>query len=230
MCGRFAQFTVLETLAKRFPIDTVTCKVESNYNVTPSQEILSIIQKENNLLVRLNWGIVPFWVKEPSKAARPINARMETAAKKPSFKAAFKYRRCLILADGFYEWKKVGGRKQPCFFALAGKEPFAFAGLWETWHDADGSALNSCTILTTKANDSIRAVHHRMPVILMPDAYEKWLDQTLQNPGEVEILLQNNTAPALIGFPVSTYVNNPQHVGPKCIEPDGSVETRPDRQ
>ncbi len=218
MCGRFAQFTVLENLQSRFPIDTVACELTPSYNVAPSQEILSIIRRKENLLLKLYWGIVPFWVKDIKKAAKPINARVETAAEKPSFKAAFKYRRCLILADGFYEWKKIDSRKQPWFLTLPEKEPFAFAGLWDAWTGEDSSVYHSCTILTTAASDSIREIHHRMPIILHPDAFYEWLNPDNQDTSKLENLLRAQTVQEFIAYPVSTYVNSPKHNDPKCIK------------
>jgi putative SOS response-associated peptidase YedK len=220
MCGRFAQFTVLENLQSRFPIGTVACEITPSYNVAPSQEILSIIRRKENLLLKLHWGIVPFWVKDIKKAAKPINARVETAAEKPSFKAAFKYRRCLILADGFYEWKKIDSRKQPWFLTLPEKEPFAFAGLWDVWTGEDGSVYHSCTILTTAASDSIREIHHRMPIILHPDAFYEWLNPNNQDTSKLEHLIREQTVQKFIACPVSTYVNSPKNNDPKCIRPE----------
>ena len=220
MCGRFAQFTVLENLQSRFPIGTVACEITLSYNVAPSQEILSIIRRKENMLLKLHWGIVPFWVKDIKKAAKPINARVETAAEKPSFKAAFKYRRCLILADGFYEWKKIGSRKQPWFLTLPEKRPFAFAGLWDAWTGEDGAVYHSCTILTTAASDSIREIHHRMPIILHPDAFYEWLNPNNQDTSKLEMLLREQTVQEFIAYPVSTYVNSPKNNDPKCIRPE----------
>jgi putative SOS response-associated peptidase YedK len=220
MCGRFAQFTVLENLQSRFPIDTVACEITPSYNVAPSQEILSIIRLEENRLLKLHWGIVPFWVKDIKKAAKPINARVETAAEKPSFKAAFRYRRCLILADGFYEWKKIGSRKQPWFLTLPEKRPFAFAGLWDAWTGDDGAVYHSCTILTTAASDSIREIHHRMPIVLNPDAFYEWLNPDNQDTSKLDNLLREQTVQKFIACPVSTYVNSPKNNDPKCIRPE----------
>ena len=220
MCGRFAQFTVLEYLQSRFPIDTIACEITPSYNVAPSQEILSIIRRKENRLLKLHWGIVPFWVKDIKKAAKPINARVETAAEKPSFKAAFRYRRCLILADGFYEWKKIGSRKQPWFLTLPEKRPFAFAGLWDAWTGADGSLYHSCTILTTAASDSIREIHHRMPIVLNPDTFYEWLNPDNQDTSKLENLLREQTVQEFIAHPVSTYVNSPKNNDPKCIKPE----------
>ena len=220
MCGRFAQFTVLENLKTRFPIDTVCCEITPSYNVAPSQEILTIIRRKKNQLLKLYWGLVPFWAKDIKKSAKPINARVETASEKPSFKAAFKYRRCLIPADGFYEWKKTGTGKQPWFFTLPDKAPFAFAGLWDAWTGADDSVFHSCAILTTAASGAIRDIHHRMPIILDPAAYTEWLNPENQDTSRLKDLLKEQTVKTFTSYPVSTYVNSPRNNDPKCIKPN----------
>ena len=178
MCGRFVGFRSLDELKGFFPIDKAACEAISNYNVAPSQEILAIAKYQSeNWLVKFHWGLVPFWAKDVSIGNKMINARSESIAEKPSFRNAFKKRRCLILADGFYEWKGEKGRKQPMFITLPDHKPFAFAGLWETWNTGDQDSIyKSCTIITTQAGESIRDIHHRMPVILNPPAYESWLD------------------------------------------------------
>ena len=183
MCGRFVGFRSLDELKDFFPIDKAACEVISNYNVAPSQEILAIAKYEGeNWLVKFHWGLVPFWAKDLSIGNKMINARSESIAEKPSFRNAFKKRRCLILADGFYEWKGEKGRKQPMFITLPDRKPFAFAGLWETWKKDDQElTYKSCTIITTQASESIRDIHHRMPVILKPPAYKSWLDPGNQN-------------------------------------------------
>ena len=218
MCGRFTQFSVLETLKQYFPIDSVTCDVTPSYNVAPTQEILNIHKEGKYLLTRRHWGLVPFWAKDLSAASRMINARAETAAQKPSFRNAFKHRRCLIPADGFYEWQKIEKRKQPHFLTLTSKEPFAFAGLWEVWEKKEGMRHESCTILTTEAKGDIRDIHHRMPVILPPDAFKAWLDPENKDTQSLETLIQNEHLQTLSGYPVSTFVNSPRNNTATCIE------------
>jgi putative SOS response-associated peptidase YedK len=184
MCGRFVGFRSLHELKKTFPIDKATCEVTENYNVAPSQEVLAIIKYDKeNWLEKLHWGLVPFWAKDISIGIKLINARAETIASKPSFRNAFKKRRCLIPADGFYEWKGPKGQKQPMLITLPESKPFAFAGLWETWNKKDDqdTIYKSCTIITTEASDSVREIHHRMPAILKPEMYESWLDPLNQN-------------------------------------------------
>jgi putative SOS response-associated peptidase YedK len=221
MCGRFAGFRSLDELKGFFPIDKAACEAISNYNVAPSQEILAIVKYEaENWLVKFHWGLVPFWAKDISIGNRMINARSESIAEKPSFRNAFKKRRCLILADGFYEWKGEKGRKQPMFITLPDHKPFAFAGLWETWNkDDQDSVYKSCTIITTQASESIRDIHHRMPVILKPPAYESWLDPGNQNVVELGKMLKNEIFTELVSYPVSKQVNLTRNNDSACIEP-----------
>jgi len=211
MCGRFVVFSNLEQLQEHFPIDKALSEVAPNYNVAPTQEILSIIQKEGlNLLEKLHWGLVPRWAKDISTGYKMINARSETIATKPSFRDAFKKRRCLILADGFYEWTGQKGNKQPVFITLADEKPFAFAGLWETWHDKDhqDTPYRSCTIITREASLCLKDIHDRMPAILTPNTYEAWLDQKNQDGKELQEILAERTITEFNFRPVSKQVNS----------------------
>jgi putative SOS response-associated peptidase YedK len=211
MCGRFVGYRSYHELKKAFPIDKTSCEVTENYNVAPSQEILSIIKHDNeNWLEKLHWGFVPFWAKDISIGNRMINARVETVASKPSFRNAFKKRRCLILADGFYEWKGTKGQKQPMYITLPDGDPFAFAGLWETWNPKDDpdNIYKSCTIITTQSSDSIRDIHHRMPAILKPENYEAWLDPLNQDVKGLENILKTGIVTELVNHPVSKNVNS----------------------
>jgi len=222
MCGRFVGFRSLDELKGFFPIDRAACEAISNYNVAPSQEILAIAKYEGeNWLVKFHWGLVPFWAKDVSIGNRMINARSESIAEKISFRNAFKKRRCLILADGFYEWKGEKGRKQPMFITVPDHKPFAFAGLWETWNKKDDpdSIYKSCTIITTQASESIRDIHHRMPAILKPPAYESWLDPVNQDVVALGKMLKNEIVTELVSYPVSTQVNSTRNNDPACIEP-----------
>jgi putative SOS response-associated peptidase YedK len=222
MCGRFVGFRSLDELKIYFPIDRATCEVAPNYNVAPSQEILAIIQHDGeHRLEKFHWGLVPFWAKDISIGNRMINARVETVSEKPSFRNAFKKRRCLILADGFYEWKGEKGSRHPLFITLPDQKPFAFAGLWETWNskDSGGSIHKSCTIITTRASESISGIHHRMPVILKPRAYESWLDPGNQNVVELKKLLKNEIETDLVSHPVSKQVNSVRNNDPSCMDP-----------
>lgn len=223
MCGRFVQNFQFETLQKNFNIRTIASDIIPNYNVAPAQEILTIIKHDNeNKLEKLHWGLVPFWAKDISIGSLMINARVETVSSKPSFRNAFKNRRCLIPANAFYEWKGEKGNKQPYYVYIPSGEPFAFAGLWETWTDKetdDESVYKSCTIITTGASHSIRELHNRMPVILDRKVYEKWLDVEMQDPKELETILREDIVHDMKFYPVSTLVNSVKNNDPNCIKP-----------
>jgi len=221
MCGRFVGFRSFEALKEIFSIDKATCDVTPNYNVAPSQEILAIVRHAyKNWLDKFHWGLVPFWAKDTSIGNRMINARAESVAEKPSFRNAFKKQRCLILADGFFEWKGEKGRKQPMFITLPNGESFAFAGLWETWNKKnDDSIHKSCTIITTEASESIRDIHHRMPVILKPDVYEPWLNPENQEIVGLKNILKHGIYTELASYPVSKQVNSVKNNDSSCIEP-----------
>ncbi|MEA1946674.1 MAG: SOS response-associated peptidase [Thermodesulfobacteriota bacterium] len=221
MCGRFSQFSSFQKIQQTFNIETVLFETIPNYNVAPTQEILTIIKHDNeNKLEKLHWGLVPFWARDISIGSRMINARAETVAGKPSFRNAFKKRRCLIPADGFYEWKGEKGNKQPYYVFIPSSEPFAFAGLWERWTDKDEeSVYNSCTIITTAASESIREIHHRMPVILDPKFHEKWLNAKIQDPKDLEIILRDGLIHDMKYYPVLKLVNSVKNNDPNCIKP-----------
>jgi len=221
MCGRFVQYSHLQTIQQILDVGTVSFEVIPNYNVAPTQKILTVIKHDNeNKLEKLHWGLVPFWAKDVSIGSRMINARAETVSQKPSFRNAFKKRRCLIPADGFYEWTGEKGHKQPYYVSIPSGEPFSFAGLWESWSDKDNeSVYKSCTIITTAASESIREIHHRMPVILDPDFYEKWLNAEIQDSKELESVLQDGIIHDMKYYPVSTFVNSVKNNDPNCIKP-----------
>lgn len=221
MCGRFAQYSDLSTLQKHFDIRTATCTVSSAYNIAPTQEVLAVIQHEGRRLGRLRWGLVPRWANDFTGTSGQINARSETLPEKPSFREAFKKRRCLIPADGFYEWKKEArSDKQPWYFTLRSGKPFGFAGLWETWKNKDGSpACHSCAIITTASDGFIRNIHHRMPVILLPDAYQKWLNPKVRNSDELSEILKKEIVRDMKGYRVSQLVNSVKNNDRACIIP-----------
>jgi len=200
------------------------------FNIAPSQPVAVVrlapgrngpdAAEPGRELVWLRWGLVPSWAKDPAVGNRMINARAETAAEKPAFRAAMKRRRCLVAADGFYEWQSRGSRrrKQPYFIHRRDDRPFAFAGLWESWEGADHSYLETCTLLTTEANDLMRPIHDRMPVILAPESYEPWLHVSHPDPRALAPLLRPSPSEPFEAVPVGTYVNRPGNEGPKCIE------------
>jgi putative SOS response-associated peptidase YedK len=218
MCGRYAQRTDPKKLAKEFKVAEAPA-VEPRYNIAPTQEVLAVNETGDGREMRFfRWGLVPSWAKDTSMGARLINARCETVAEKPAFRQAFKQRRCIIPADGFYEWQRTAGRKQPFFFRMRDERPFSFAGLWERWEGEGGEVINSCAILTTEANEVLRPVHDRMPVILHPDDYELWLGADARELELVKEVLRPYPAEEMIGYPVSSSVNSPRNQGVELVE------------
>jgi putative SOS response-associated peptidase YedK len=218
MCGRFAQRSNPKRLAKEFKVAEVP-DVEARYNIAPTQEILGVVESADGREMKFfKWGLIPSWAKDTSMGARLINARSETVAEKPAFGQAFKERRCIIPADGFYEWQRTNGKKQPFFFQMKDESPFGFAGLWERWQGVGQQVIESCTILTTEANEILRPVHDRMPVILSPDDYELWLDEDLRKRELLKDLLRPYPAEEMLSYPVSTAINSPQNQGATLIE------------
>ncbi len=227
MCGRYTLKTSGEAIAAAFKLMDHPDPIP-RYNIAPSQPVAAIAassadrssgQSSNQREYRIfQWGLIPSWAKDPAMGNRMINARSETAAEKPSFRAAFKRRRCLVVADGFYEWKKAGKQKQPYYIQLADQSVFGMAGLWEVWESGDGSHIESCTILTTEPNELMRSIHNRMPVIVSPENYGQWLDAELQVKEPLQSLLVPYDADAMQIRPVSTTVNNPRNETPACIE------------
>ena len=220
MCGRFLLANPNDGIYDLFDVKELP-DLKPRYNVAPTQTVpaVRILPGDEAIsLCHLRWGLIPSWAKDAKIGSRLINARSETAASKPSFRAAFKRRRCLIPADGYYEWaKQAGGSKQPYLIHLPDRQPFAMAGLWERWIDRSGEALESFTILTTDANEFVAALHHRMPVILPRKHFVEWLDPAIVDPKQIESLLTDS--PCLIAYPVSTQVNNPRNDDSSCIEP-----------
>jgi putative SOS response-associated peptidase YedK len=221
MCGRFTQTASPEVIAEQFKI-TNPPLFTPRYNIAPSQPIAAIRidpDTATRTLVMLRWGLIPSWAKDPKIGNQCINAKAETVAEKPSFRSAFKKRRCLVVATGFYEWQVQGMRKQPMWIGLKSTQPFAFAGLWEQWKPAEGEPRETCTIITTEPNDLIRPIHNRMPVILSPTSYDQWLDLSFQHIEPLKALLRPYPSEELTAYPVSTLVNNPRHDAPQCLEP-----------
>lgn len=218
MCGRFAQRSPAKKVVKQFKVKEVPPLAE-RYNVAPAQMILGIRGESGaREAMFFKWGLVPRWAKDPGIGNKLINARSETVEEKPSFREAFRRRRCIIPADGFYEWKREAGRKQPFYFRMRDERPFGFAGLWEWWEGEGGEAINSCTILTTEANKILGPVHDRMPVILDPENYSLWLEGDERDRGLLRELLRPYPATEMVGYPVSTLVNSPSNGGAELIE------------
>ncbi|WP_280771156.1 SOS response-associated peptidase [Salipaludibacillus daqingensis] len=220
MCGRFS-LSKIDGLDERFAIaqDFLPDQMEVSYNIAPSQQILSVIHDGNKRRMgHLRWGLIPRWAKDEKIGYKLMNARAESLAEKPSFKKAFQTQRCLIIADGFYEWKKQGGEKQPYRMTLKDEEPFAFAGLWEKWRSPSGHQVFSCTIITTEANPLLRDIHDRMPVILKQQDEAAWLDPNQTDTSELEHLLQPFPDEDMTAYPVSQQVNSPKNNRPELIE------------
>jgi putative SOS response-associated peptidase YedK len=221
MCGRFTLTTDQKELAESFAEFEVPVELSPRYNIAPSQPVAVVANNSQNRIEFFQWGLVPSWAKDPGIGNRMINARSETLAEKPSFKNAYKRRRCLVLADGFYEWRKDPGAKTktPMYIQLTSGQPFAFAGLWESWHGADGSNILSCTVITTAPNEFMAEIHNRMPVILPSNTYAQWLDPAEQAPDQLNDLLKPYPADLMKAYPVSKFVNNPKNDTPDCITP-----------
>lgn len=220
MCGRFTLTADPEQIQIAFPGLTIpTQSINPRYNIAPTQPIAVIANDGKNRLDYFTWGLIPSWAKDPSIGNKMINARAETLAEKPSFRNAFRRRRCLILADGFYEWQKQPGQKskQPMYLHLQNGQVFAFGGLWEIWNTPDGSTVYSATIITTEPNELVRPIHNRMPLILPEEHYDLWLSPEERKPQELEPALRPFPAERMAAYPVSTRVNSPANDEPALI-------------
>jgi len=220
MCGRFTLTLDLAEVQQAFDLSSPPpAEFAPRYNIAPSQAVAVIANGPSRKLEFFKWGLIPSWAKDPKVGNRMINARAETLNEKPSFRTALKKRRCLILADGFYEWKKEGKTKTPMYLQLKEGEPFAFAGLWETWKSPEDEVIKSCTIITTGPNALVKKIHDRMPVILPAKAYDLWLSPD-ELPAEKALpLLKPFAASQMKAVPVSPLVNNPAFDSRECIIP-----------
>jgi putative SOS response-associated peptidase YedK len=218
MCGRFTLAAPVENIMEYFGINECIA-LKPRYNIAPSQDILTIRTNNNQQreFAIMRWGLIPKWQKEEYISAQWINARAETADEKPLFKDAFKHRRCLIVADGFYEWQQ-GKTKVPYYIHNNNGKLIAMAGLWESWKGKEGKIIESCTILTTEANTVVKSIHHRMPVILPQAAFDLWLSQQEQATEQLQQLLKTNQVVNLTSYAVSTLVNSPTNDNKECIE------------
>lgn len=223
MCGRFTLTIDPTHLQEAFPWAVFPDDLSPRFNIAPSQRVAVIPNTGDNGVAMYKWGLIPSWSKDPSIGDRMINARAETLAEKPSFRNAYRRRRCLILADGFYEWKQNPDlkSKQPIYIRLKNDQPFAFAGLWEIWNSPDGSEIYSCTIITTQPNSLLQSIHNRMPVILSPHTYQQWITPSDLPATELNGLLIPYPASDMIAYPVSKMVNRPQFESPDLIKPIG---------
>ncbi len=234
MCGRFVTTSPAAQVAAYFDAEVTSerlLEAAPNYNVAPTTDVAVVLERDGRrgLAVR-RWGLVPSWAKDVAVGARTINARVETAATKPSFRAAFSRRRCIVPVDGFYEWRAptAGGAKQPFFITRRDREPLAFAGLWESWRDPAGPEgappLLTCTILTTEAAGPVAEVHHRMPVLLGPELWDPWLDESVTDKDQVQGMVRPAPADLLELWPVSTAVNSVRNTGPELVDPVGPAD------
>ena len=223
MCGRFTLWVDLNQLAAAFPwvqLPEGLDELPPRYNIAPTQPVAVVPNTGDSRLDFFVWGLIPSWAKDPAMGSRLINARSETLAEKPSFRAAYRRRRCLILADGFYEWQQGPGRtRTPVYIHQPSGQPFAFAGLWELWNSPHGDEVYSCPTIPTAANETLRPYHERMPVILPESAYERWLDPSERQPEALDDLLASTPGETLEVYPVSTLVNSPGNDVPECVAP-----------
>lgn len=226
MCGRFTLGKGREALIKHFDLAEAP-ELPARFNIAPTQSVAVVRARPasgERELVWQRWGLIPAWAKEAALGARTINARCETLAARPAFRQPFRQQRCLIPADGFYEWKPAGKTKQPFYIRLRGGELMAFAGLWDRWVSPAGEAVDSCTIVTTPANELLAPLHDRMPAILPPEQYAAWLDPGGRDLSRLSALLRPFPPAELEAFPVSTFVNRPENDTPACRAPQPATE------
>ncbi len=220
MCGRFTLTSHDDALAEAFSFTRADMGWVPSYNIAPTQQVFVVTNDgAENRARQMRWGLVPSWAKDASIGNRMINARAETIAEKPSFRSAFKKRRCLVLADSFYEWTKTGGKKKPMRITVGDGELFAFAGLWEYWRPSDDEGILSCTIITTAANAFMEPIHNRMPVILPHESTAAWLNSSVEDAATLSELLLSYNSNAMTAHEVSTFVNSPRNNTPECIAP-----------
>jgi putative SOS response-associated peptidase YedK len=219
MCGRFVRKSNARTIAREFDVEEVAADLAPSYNVAPSQQVAVIMTDQKKRLVSMKWGLIPAWSNDPAIGNRLINARAETVAEKPSFREAFLRQRCLVVADGFYEWQKRGRSSQPYFIHLKAERPFGFAGLYDLWTSPEGELITTCTIITTDPNEMVRTLHDRMPVILPKRFEEAWLDPYNADHASLAQMLRPYSAVEMEMHTVSPTVNSPANDSPECMAP-----------
>jgi putative SOS response-associated peptidase YedK len=220
MCGRFTRGQSIEVIAEAFGIEELFTDLPPSFNIAPTQNLVAVVREPEKRLVAMRWGLIPSWAKDESIGNKLINARAETITEKPSFRTSFKRKRCLIVADGFYEWKTDGKEKTPYYIRLKSQKLFAFAGLYDVWHSPEAGDLTTCTIITTEANEFMQKLHHRMPVILTEEDREAWLDTTVKDQEYFLDLLKPYDAEAMTAHAVSKQVNTPANNSPRLIAPN----------
>jgi putative SOS response-associated peptidase YedK len=220
MCGRFALYSSLDEIKEVFAVQQVEMDLSPSYNIAPTQPVAVVVHKDGvNRLQAMVWGLIPAWAKDASIGSRMINARSETLGQKPSFRRPLGNQRCLIVADGFFEWQKTEQGRIPMFIRLKSQRPLGFAGLYDVWTSPSGEKITSCTIITTDANELVRPIHERMPVILPRPDYEVWLDPAPKPASQLLPLLRPYLAQDLEAYPVSRLVNSPANNVPQCVQP-----------
>lgn len=220
MCGRFTLSTPPQAIADHFHLEDVP-ELEPRFNIAPGQAVATVSvpdPQRGSILQPRRWGLIPSWAKDERIGNRQINARVETVVEKPSFRVAFRRRRCLVPVDGFYEWSGAASSKQPYYIGFEGRSVFAFAGLWERWRNPSGRVIETCTLLTTEANEVLSELHSRMPVIVDPENYPLWLDPDVSDPEPLKPALEGNLADTLRFHPVSFRVNDTRRDDPHCID------------
>lgn len=220
MCGRFTRTRTIEEYAGYFDAEVID-HIESDYNIAPGDTILALVAEsdQSRHFTWFHWGLIPFWSKGPDRRFSMINARQETLPQKPAYRTPYKRHRCIIVADGFYEWQQTADGKQPFYIKLASDEPMALAGLWDRWESGEtGESITSATIITTVANSIVKPVHERMPAILMPEAFSFWLDPANEDTTKLGTLLAPASPELFEVYPVSTQVNSPVHNDPQLLK------------
>ena len=223
MCGRYSLIAYIGELQERFDFDGSELTRVPRYNIAPTQMALSVTNGGRRRGSYMRWGLIPSWAKSASVGSRMINARAETLAERSSFRTALQRRRCLVLADGFYEWQRKGSSRRPMRIVMASREPFAFAGLWDAWRDPKGEVVRSCAIITTRANELLSPIHDRMPVVLPRELESLWLDHDIQDYAALAGILTPYITDEMEAYEVSSLVNSPANDGPEMVVPVGQV-------
>ncbi|MBF0506469.1 MAG: SOS response-associated peptidase [Nitrospirae bacterium] len=220
MCGRFDLHSETKVILREFRVDSFSTDYHPSYNIAPSRRIVIIKDDGKKHIVQCMWGFLPSWVKDPSMANKMINARAETVAEKPAFKDSFRHRRCLVVADGFFEWRRQGKRKMPVYVRLKSRSPIGFAGIYNTWTSPEGESICTCAIITTEANDLLEPIHDRMPAIIPKDGEDLWLDPHITEKERLMPLLRPYASEDMEMYDVSPLVNKPGYDSPEIIIPD----------
>lgn len=216
MCGRFTLTYNIDAIAKAFHV-APSIQTEPRYNIAPTQDIVALMHNGEDHLALLRWGLIPAWAKDESIGSNMINARAETLGEKPSFKRLLSGKRCLLVADGFYEWKKEAGGKTPMYITMKDRALFTFAGLWDAWKGPGGELIRTCTIITTQPNDLMASIHNRMPAIIGPEERQEWLDAEQRDTPMLLSLLKPYSTDEMTARPISKLVNNPRNDSAELI-------------